>query len=866
MRKNSKKRQIFTFLLGGIFLWSAISSIAMSAQITTNGEEASSKEESTQQETATEQQSANQQQENEQQTTTSEQKESEQIVNEEAASEEQGKNAGTETINEEENNKKTADEEATSGTTDVQQIDDFTTFEEETAKLVAQYDNDKNDMDTIASQQEDNPYATRRLIVKRFGQELDFSSLGADVILNGPDDVSILQFSTEEATKEAKEKIEQMDGVKYCEVDGYDKIVPVTTGTSQKKTNKAKTKTGNAKARQVSGEEEQSQDKIASQESYLSWGTSYIHADSYATHCKDNQNEIIVAVVDTGIDEDHPYLESRLSLDGAYNYVQGSENVNDDNGHGTNVSGVVADTTLGLNIKILPIKCMDKMGSGSILNIANAIKHAADAGASVINYSAVGTHSEYKEEAIEYAIQKGVSVVVASGNFSLDIDENERCPAHIENCIVVGGIDENGEFFDSENYGTKLDVVAPGVEVQTTHLNGTYTDVTGTSIAAPHVSGAVAMLKLENPSYTPSVLEQLIKENATDLGDAGRDDYYGYGVIDLFHFVQHKEVIDEAVAPTCTSTGLTEGSHCSVCNEVIKEQEVVAKTNHTYVEQITKATTSQNGKKQQICSMCGHVKSIEEIAYPKTVTLSTASYTYNGKVRKPTVTIQDANGDEISSAHYSVTYPSGRKNVGTYTITVKFKGNLYKGTLKKTFKITRATQKIKASNIKKTLGSSAFSLSNVTLEKGDGALSYASSDKSVATVSKNGKVTIKKIGKTTLTITAAQTANYKKTTKKITLTVVPKSVKITKAVSKYKTNLSVFWSAGSSITAYQIQYSQKASFSNATTKTVSNRTYQTFSGLSKGKKYYVRIRAYKKVGTATYYSAWSSAKTVTIKK
>lgn len=107
---------------------------------------------------------------------------------------------------------------------------------------------------------------------------------------------------------------------------------------------------------------------------------------------------------------------------------------------------------------------------------------------------------------------------------------------------------------------------------------------------------------------------------------------------------------------------------------------------HSYSNVVTKATTSKNGKIVKRCS-CGAVKSTTTIYYPKTITLSSTSYTYDGKVKKPTVTVKGSNGKGISASNYTVSYASGRKNVGKYKVSVKFKGN-YSGTVSKTFTIT----------------------------------------------------------------------------------------------------------------------------------------------------------------------------------
>ena len=135
---------------------------------------------------------------------------------------------------------------------------------------------------------------------------------------------------------------------------------------------------------------------------------------------------------------------------------------------------------------------------------------------------------------------------------------------------------------------------------------------------------------------------------------------------------------------TCKVTGVKTFT-CSKCKAT--KTETIAKTNtHSYKTTTTKATTSKNGSVVTKCTVCGKVSKNTAIAYPKTITLSATSYTYDGKVKKPTVTVKDSAGKKIAASNYTVTYANGRKNVGTYKVTIKFKGN-YSGTVTKTFTI-----------------------------------------------------------------------------------------------------------------------------------------------------------------------------------
>ena len=148
------------------------------------------------------------------------------------------------------------------------------------------------------------------------------------------------------------------------------------------------------------------------------------------------------------------------------------------------------------------------------------------------------------------------------------------------------------------------------------------------------------------------------------------------------------------IAATCSAP-----QKCTGCGIVLKE-----KLSHSYKTVTTKATLSANGSVKTTCTICGAVKSNKTISYPKTFTLSTTSYTYNGYIRKPTVTVKDAAGNVLKKdTDYTVTYSTGRKNVGTYNVIVKMKGN-YTGTKTLSFKIkpidiSKCTVKLSATSV-----------------------------------------------------------------------------------------------------------------------------------------------------------------------
>lgn len=210
--------------------------------------------------------------------------------------------------------------------------------------------------------------------------------------------------------------------------------------------------------------------------------------------------------------------------------------------------------------------------------------------------------------------------------------------------------------------------------------------------------------------------------------------------------------------------------------------------------------------------------------------------------------------------------------VGTATITITAAAtDTYKKTTKQiTVKVNAISNTITASSFKKTAKTSSQSFKIDAKAKGKAKLSYSSNTKKV-TVDKNGKVTIAKnyVGKATITITAAKSGIYKKTTKKITVKVNPAAVKLSSVKSSKKSQLTVKWKENSKATGYQIQYSTDKNFekkvSTVTIKKASS-TSKTLTKLTAGKKYYVRIRTYKTVSDTKYYSSWSSAKSATVKK
>lgn len=342
----------------------------------------------------------------------------------------------------------------------------------------------------------------------------------------------------------------------------------------------------------------------------------------------------------------------------------------------------------------------------------------------------------------------------------------------------------------------------------------------------------------------------------------------------------HKPVTDEAVAPTCNETGLTKGSHCDFCGEIFEKQQVVERIGHEFdYESLKKATTTENGKRKGTCKLCGH--EADETLYNVSVfKLSTSVCTYNGKVRTPSVTVKDSEGYQlINGRDYTITYADGRKNPGVYNIKVTLQGE-YEGSV--TLKFTIAPGK--TSNIKaKATKTTAVKLSwkEVTGATGYRVYIYKTVD---------GKTRVKAASVTTNSYTL--TKNYSGKSLKMGTSYKIAVVAYTKAkdgtvihaesgvahtfkfvasaptltvTSPSKGKVKISWSDVAGETGYQVYYSKDG---KKFTKLDSYKGWpdaQTKTGLTSGKTYYFKVRAYTKVGSDTVYGVFSDVKSVKVK-
>lgn len=246
------------------------------------------------------------------------------------------------------------------------------------------------------------------------------------------------------------------------------------------------------------------------------WGHTKVGAQ--AAWDQSQGNDVLVAVVDSGVDYNHPDLQGRV--------IKGPDLANNDNdpmddqGHGTHVAGTIAATAnngvgvagIAYNSKVLAIKVLGRDGSGDTSKIANGILKAAELGAKVINLSLGGPQaSSVLKSAVDKATQQGALVVVASGN---DGTSSPMYPAAYPNALSVGSTTTSDSRSSFSNYGSTVDIAAPGSEILST-TEKTYKKLSGTSMASPHISAGAAVLLGKNPSLTNTQLREIL----TSTGD-----------------------------------------------------------------------------------------------------------------------------------------------------------------------------------------------------------------------------------------------------------------------------------------------------------------------------------------------------------
>ncbi|MBK8946463.1 MAG: S8 family serine peptidase [Ignavibacteriae bacterium] len=311
------------------------------------------------------------------------------------------------------------------------------------------------------------------------------------------------------------------------------------------------------------------------------WGLQNINAEKSWDLIPQNSETIILALIDTGIDYLHPDLKNQifrnqgeLGIDkngnnksnngidddengfvddfSGWDFVNKTEIYNseinydftnwdndpiDEHGHGTNIAGIIGAEhneigIAGINpkIKILNLRAFDKNGNGEEDDAASAIIYAVNMGAKIINMSwGDSEYSQVLKDVLDFAYSNGVILVGSSGNSGSNLP---HYPSSFSNVISVGAIQKDKTIASFSNYGSTIDLVAPGSQVITTNLNNSYKSVSGTSISTPFVSAAISIILSFN-NFNNEEIKQIIKTTCNDLGEAGWDDKFGAGNLDL---------------------------------------------------------------------------------------------------------------------------------------------------------------------------------------------------------------------------------------------------------------------------------------------------------------------------------------------
>jgi subtilisin family serine protease len=247
------------------------------------------------------------------------------------------------------------------------------------------------------------------------------------------------------------------------------------------------------------------------------------------TTCVDGTG-VTVAIVDTGIDLSHPDFAGMISPD-AFNTITSTTDVSetangvDDNGdgtvdsmygHGTHVAGIIHRVAPGATL--LPIKALDDEGVGDVYSVMSAIVYATDHGANVINLSlSSSTDSESLEVGVKYAQDHGVVVVAATGNSNTDTPK--QYPAATAGVIGVASTGPDDTKSPFSDYGTDVSISAPGTDIESALPGGAYGVASGTSMSAPFVAGAIALLIQEQPSLSSEAIRATVLQTATSINE-----------------------------------------------------------------------------------------------------------------------------------------------------------------------------------------------------------------------------------------------------------------------------------------------------------------------------------------------------------
>ncbi len=326
-----------------------------------------------------------------------------------------------------------------------------------------------------------------RIVLARVSSgEPDLSGYDPEVVLSGPNGKYTMRFATVEEAEQAAAAMKAQDNVIYAETDGP--VVSCSTTIYDH-----------------------------TDYTYHTWAAGPMGFPEILDMCGvEASGSVLIAVIDSGVAE-HSQILPRIARFG-HDYVDNdADPTNDGTGHGTHVARIIVDCTPSLAVNLIPIRILNNNGGGTITNTVNAIDEAVEAGCSIINLSLVSqSTSDALDDAVVRAISRGVTVVAAAGNNGGDVSNYSPVHLHTNGLIVVGAVSSNGSLASYSNYGSTVDVYAYGTGISSCSVSGSYVNKSGTSMAAPHITAACAILRLLHQVSGPASTEARLKSIAGD--------------------------------------------------------------------------------------------------------------------------------------------------------------------------------------------------------------------------------------------------------------------------------------------------------------------------------------------------------------
>ena len=564
----------------------------------------------------------------------------------------------------------------------------------------------------------------------------------------------------------------------------------------------------------------------------LSWGGSYMGLDylKAETDYYGITTAVKVGIVDSGVNASCDVFDGRIDSSLSYNFYANNQDYSDNMGHGSHVAGIVADCTPS-NVKLCILRCFES-GYSTNSGIIAAVEYAVENDIDIINmslcwYNSAADKLTYINQAIAGANNKNLVICVAAGNSHggggiMDV-EGSTYPANKSDVIVVSALDKMGgaddvvspdtvKFADSYSYyGKTVDFAAPGTAIKSAWYDGSEKSDTGTSMATPHVSAAAAYIKMLEPGISNDALMNRLISYSVDLGDEGRDNYYGYGCPYMRNY--YRDYFAAEHIPDCRLTS------------VVNMQNGLKVT--------WQKVSGADGYKVYRKGVTGGYSCIANIPSGKTTTYTDSRAQKGSKYRYVVEAVK--NGKRGTYVNSIVTVRLGQpvvkvkngkrgaivkwektKGAGSYVIYRKMRGeSSWKVCKKVNSNLTTWTD----SNVK---GGRIYMYTVKAVYNGI----YSSSDPAGSRIYRMSTRAMKSV-----------TANSRGT-------------------------VTAEWKTVTGVSGYQIQYGSSSAFSPYKIKTVQGcRTGACrITGLASGSYTYIRVRSYKNIGTKIYYSGWSPYK------